>query len=249
MNRKFISILLISLSVTAGSCVYAMNKHYTKIISSMSEEISTMSSSIETLNSDILALRDEVSLRDTRISELEEEMSTITEDRDRLLEKINEMNREVSYSPYDLMSASNATGYHLAKALEGTELSGLADAFVEAEETTGVNAFLLASIAAWESSWGTSHKATFYNNLTGFAVYNSRTKGAEFDSKTENIITTAELLARDYLNPGGIYYSGKSIWDVNYRYCLTEDSSQPDYAWSEGIISIASSLVNKANAQ
>lgn len=127
-------------------------------------------------------------------------------------------------------------------ALKGTELYDLIPHFIEAENTYGVNAFALIGLVANESGWGTSERAKRDNNLTGYAVYSSSSKGRKFKSKRESILETARLLKETYLTPGGECYNGVSLWNVNERYCV----DVIPYQWSDIINQIAHKLQYKS---
>lgn len=179
--------------------------------------------------------------------ELEKQFSEISEELECARKKIDEYNRIVSFNEYNVTEPSNATIYHIRRALKGTELYDEAEAFLDAEKIYGINAFFMAAIAAQESAWGTSSRAMYQNNLTGHAVYNSNAKGTYFNSKYESIINTAHLLKSEYLSFDGLYFNGFSSLDVNKRYCLLEDGETIDYNWSWSINKIAYDLVEKAN--
>lgn len=113
----------------------------------------------------------------------------------------------------DLSKPSGVTEDDLRQVLS-RGLTGLEDAFVEAEETYGVNCVFLASIASHESAYATRMFAP--NNMFGYGR-------SGFSSKEECIMTVAKTLGTKYLSPGGSLYSGTTIKDVNRRYAA--DSS------------------------
>ena len=164
---------------------------------------------------------------------------------DKVKGEIDRMLEKVSFNPNNVTEPSNATEYHMKKALKGTALSKESASFIEAEKKYKVNALFLAGIVANESSWGTSNRAVSQNNLSGYAVYNDGAKGACFDSWRESILETAKLLSKDYLNPKGKYYNGTSTYDVNTLYCQV--GGQADYSWSKTVSSIANDFTNKIN--
>lgn len=89
-------------------------------------------------------------------------------------------------------------------------LVGCEEAFVKAEETYGVNAIFLISIASLESAHGTQMFRP--NNMFGYG----RTG---FSSKEECIMTVASGLGNKYLNPSGSLYGGSpTLKGVNKRY-------------------------------
>lgn len=177
-----------------------------------------------------------------KIKDLEEQL----EEKDEELEKLK---RPVTFNSYDVTEPSGTTVYHMRKALEGTALYDYAELFCAIEKEYGINAYLLPSIAAQESSWGTSNRAVNDNNLTGLEVYEPVSRGYVSDSKYDNLIRTAELLSSEYLSKNGKYYNGLSVYDINTKYCYYEDKSGPNYKWSDGVISIANQLIDKANGE
>ena len=105
----------------------------------------------------------------------------------------------------NLKSKSGVDAVTLNKVLKGTGLSGLGDAYVQAEKTYGVNAIFLISLTAEESGWGRSRRALEDNNLSGFEVYNDSAQGARFNSKHDSIMITGKLLGNSYLKSDGKY--------------------------------------------
>lgn len=171
----------------------------------------------------------------------------------RLLEEENIRKDNVNFNPYDVTQPSNIKDYELANVLyntiNGQGLIDYASYFVEAEEIYGINAFFICAIAAQESGWGAS-AAGNGTNITGYAVYTSTSEGFTFGNIRENILKTAELLSYDYTSPTGKYRTvwegygdGKSIWEINQRYCLYEDQITPDNNWSANLNSIANDFV------
>lgn len=184
--------------------------------------------------------------------EIKEEREQVERELARLaeIERISsENNRKdsVAFNPYNLLSPSNITGDEFHKVLLNSPRTTLADYawdFIYAEELYGVNAFFLAALVAQESSWGTSDRAKYQNNMTGYAVFNRGAAGADFNSKHRNIVETTELLKKMYLTPSGKYYSGGlATTDVNVRYCLDEFGNT-DYGWSSNINSIANGFAS-----
>lgn len=162
-------------------------------------------------------------------------------------QRIARINAKVSFNHMNVLELSGVTEVHMRRALEGTGLEDVADAFVAVEEEFGVNAFLVAAIAAQESAWGTSERSIYQNNLTGHAVYNSNAKGTYFETRSESVMNTGELLKNEYLTPGGHSFNGYSVEAINERYCFEEDGVTVDYDWCRSVISIAYDLKNKAN--
>lgn len=181
------------------------------------------------------------------IEELKKSNDNLREDLKASLIKIQQMEGDVYYNSEDVTLPSNATQYHMTKALKGTPLVAESNTFIEAEKEYGVNALFLAGIVANESSWGTSSRAINQNNLSGYAVYSRGATGAIFDSWKDSILATAKLLAKDYLTSNGECFNGKSVEGVNTLYCQNEDGT--DYTWSTQVDSIAKELQQKINSR
>lgn len=167
-----------------------------------------------------------------------------------------ERQASVGFNDMDVTRLSNMKAYELENVLYSvTSWSGMApyaSYFIEAEEMYGVNALFICAIAAHESGWG-KYPAGDGTNLTGYAVYSSTSSGTTFEGGVRhNILETARLIAEDYVNPNGIYHTewtgynyGKSIYEINSKYCLKEDRKTTDMGWSESIGKIAKNLSSK----
>lgn len=91
-------------------------------------------------------------------------------------------------------------------------LSGLEEAFYQAEQDYGINCLFVMAIAAHESANGTICFRP--NNMFGYG-------SSGFSSKAEGIDVVSRALANSYLSPGGSLYSGKTISSVNKRYAAS----------------------------
>lgn len=164
-----------------------------------------------------------------------------------------ERQASVGFNDMDVTRLSNMKAYELENVLYSiTSWSGLApyaSYFIEAENTYGINALFICAIAAQESGWG-KYPAGDGTNLTGYAVYNSTSSGTTFEGGIRhNILETTRLIAEDYVSPTGKYRTvwdnynnGKSIYEINVRYCLYQDMKTTDFRWSTNIGKIANSL-------
>lgn len=118
---------------------------------------------------------------------------------------------------YDFKSKSNVSAEALSNALF-YNLKDLAPVFVECEQQYGVNAIVLASLAAFESDWGRSGLAVSNNNLYGWRLGSGN--WASFSSKSECIHHVAQFLNENYLSTDGKYYGGATTLDaVGVKYC------------------------------
>lgn len=147
----------------------------------------------------------------------------------------------IQYNEFDLREVSNVTEDELNQILDGTNLKELVPYYKEAEEKYGVNALFLIGITALESGWGTSDRAIYDNNYTGFGVYDDSSEGINSSTKRGNILGTAKCLSEQYLSENGDYYNGYSIKEVNIKYCLDKNKN-PDYNWSTEINKIVKDL-------
>lgn len=164
-----------------------------------------------------------------------------------------ERQASVGFDDMDVTRLSNITPYELQNVLyntvNGEGLAPYASYFVEAEQLYGINAFFICALAAQESGWG-RYAAGNGTNLTGYAVYNHGYEGETFEGGIRhNILATAELLAEKYVDANGPYHTewpgynyGKSIYEINVRYCLKSDMKTTDFEWSSNIGRIAYTL-------
>lgn len=171
-------------------------------------------------------MQGEINLKDQKIKQLKKE--------------IKEEKKTRFFDPKNVNSISNITVDDAKKMLSDTQLYPEAEAFVKAERIHHVNAVFLMGIAAHESAWGTSRRAREDNNLTGYGVYSDSAKGINKPSKEEGLLATAETLHERYLTPGGSYYEGTSVADVNKHYCVGNE-------WAGAVVGYAYQLMNKLN--
>ena len=157
-----------------------------------------------------------------------------------------------SYSASDLNSTING------KISSTSKLKDLGNDFVNNQNTYGVNALLMASIAINESGWGDSSIAKNKNNLFGLnAVAASPSQSANYYSSVSTCIKdfAETYMSKKYLNPNGSNYRGAYLgnkasginvqyasdpyWGekaANYAYYLGEKlSSKDEYRYTIGI--------------
>lgn len=146
--------------------------------------------------------------------------------------------KEPNFNPYDVTELSNLNKEQIHKMLEGTELITLVDAFYWYEQQYNVNLIFIASIVALESSWGRSSLAISHNNLTGYIGGNGQYYS--FSSWGESLEETFRLIGYEYTKEEGLFYNGKSVWNINQKYC--ELSS-----WTDKVITIGNELISKIN--
>lgn len=145
---------------------------------------------------------------------------------------------EPNFNPYNVTELSNLNKEQIYQMLEGTELITLVDAFYWYEQEYNVNLIFIASIVALESSWGRSSLAISHNNLTGYIGGNGQYYS--FSSWGESLEETFRLIGYEYTKEEGLFYNGKSVWNINQKYC--ELSS-----WTDKVITIGNELISKIN--
>jgi uncharacterized protein YraI len=93
-------------------------------------------------------------------------------------------------------------------------------AFIQAQETWGVNALYLMAHAALESAWGTSSIARSKNNIYGFMAYDDDPYGsaAVFRSMADCIMHCSAYIRREYHSYGGKWHNGAHLVGMNVRY-------------------------------
>lgn len=160
------------------------------------------------------------------------------------LKAIEEENRraQVGVNLENVLEISHITEDELIAVFDFYEyshaLKDIAWIFVEAEKTYGINAFIMASIASWESDYGRSPRAIYDKNYLGWGVTSASATGINSSSAYENIMGAAQFLREEYLSENGLYYNGVSTWGLMQNYCRDEYGNPSD-AWRVGVNSIA----------
>lgn len=127
----------------------------------------------------------------------------------------------------NLLTKSNITIEELQKGFANTNMQGLEQYFINAENETGINAIYLAGLATHESGWNTSDFARERNNLFGWQSYDSNLNATKrFASKEESIMTVARALKKMYLSENGCYFNGYKISDISKRYASDKQHDQ-----------------------
>lgn len=233
----FTSLLLILIIVLGGKYL----KHIQQEIETNQKTIEQLKVEKEKSIESFKQLEEEKTKLETKLKKQEEKMNSTEIQNQQLEQQLQDMLKNVSLNAQDVSQPSGATVYHMKKALKGTTMYHLANAFVEAENTYGVNAFFLAGIVALESSWATSPRAIDgSNNLTGHGVFTNASRGSQFSSHDESVMITARDISRDYLTSEGEFYNGKSIAGVNIKYSASTD-------WKDNVAQIGFDLLYEAN--
>lgn len=127
----------------------------------------------------------------------------------------------------NLLTKSNITIEELQKGFANTNMQGLEQYFINAENETGINAIYLAGLATHESGWNTSEFAKERNNLFGWQSYDSNLNATKrFASKEESIMTVARALKKMYLSENGCYFNGYTISGISKRYASDKQHNQ-----------------------
>lgn len=107
-----------------------------------------------------------------------------------------------SYDPFTITNLSSGAFDYL---LEGTDMEGLGEAFVEMEQEYGVNALFALAVAKTESGLGNSKMAVRQNNFFGMI-------GCSYDTQYDGVIGFAELMQKGW-------YKDKTIDQIARTYC------------------------------
>ncbi len=115
----------------------------------------------------------------------------------------------------------NHAAADLDRALAGTGLAGLGQAFLAAEQEHGIDAVTLAAICIHESGWGTSKLARDKGNLAGLGAYGPGL-GMAFESRADCIDYLARLLAGrpGTLTEVGAWYAEDPGWAAKVAACM-----------------------------
>lgn len=172
-------------------------------------------------------------------AEQEAEAKRLAEEAQRLKEEEEARQRALlkpTFNPYNLREKSNITEKQFYSLLNNTGLNDVAWVFSYAEEYYGINGLFLLGLTALESGWGNSYRAIHHNNLTGYNIV-SDASVYTFENRAKSVLTTARLLSKDYLTEDGRYYNGYSVWNVNQKYCASDD-------WADKIVAISNKLLS-----
>lgn len=122
------------------------------------------------------------------------------------------------------------------------KLAGLGQAFIDAENTDGVNAFFGIAQAALETGWGTSAIAEDFNNLFGITAYDANPYGdaSHYNSPEDCVAYWGNFIKTAYLTPGGAYFVSATPAGVARHW-----ASDPNYAAK--VVSIMNSLASEVN--
>ena len=126
----------------------------------------------------------------------------------------------------DMRTPSALTAYEINLFLEDTGLNGLGEAYIKAENESGVNAMFLVALSMIESGNGNSKLSKNKNNIFGYQAYDSDpyNSAKTFSSKEECIYEVASVISKKYLTEDGPYFGGGyTINHINKRYATDPD--------------------------
>lgn len=130
----------------------------------------------------------------------------------------------------DVTTPSFLSSDELDNIFEGTNLEGLGKYYIKAENETGINALVQASITALETGHGTSYAFNYKNNTHGNTVNG---EVISFDSVEESILKSARNLKNNYVSEGR-----NTINKIHSKYC------PPDEQWANKVADIFKSYCN-----
>lgn len=158
------------------------------------------------------------------VEEIQEEIIQTEEQSTEEQKQVSNLN--ISFD-MNLLTKSNITIEELQKGFANTNMQGLEQYFINAENETGINAIYLAGLATHESGWNTSNFARERNNLFGWQSYDSNLNATKrFASKEESIMTVARALKKMYLSENGCYFNGYTISGISKRYASDKQHNQ-----------------------
>ncbi len=205
-----------------------------QMISDLGEQIDDLDQSLQYMEEDKKQLEMRNRSLQSENEGLEEDRKKLEDEKEELTELLSmryktyqtALSRQGANHPVLTPSGFSARQFDDAwKKLGADGLVGTGEAFVRAEAQTGVNALVLASIAAHESGFGRSRIARDKKNLYGFGAYDSSPYDSahNFSSFQEGTIKVAEFLSRNYLSRSGRYYQGDNLYSINTYYATSQD--------------------------
>lgn len=154
------------------------------------------------------------------------------------------MRSTTTYTAEELGSIINNLIPKNSKYADESKMRNIGQDLIDSQNKYGVNALLIAGIAANESAWGTSKIAREKNNLFGWKAYDSDPNMAgAFRSPSHCIQEYMQIhMSKGYLFPGDWRYMGGYLGDkgsgINVKYAS-------DPYWGEKAASIAMNIDSK----
>lgn len=119
--------------------------------------------------------------------------------------------------------------------LKNTGLANFGSAFIYAEQTSGIGADYLVSIAIHESGWGSNTWWKDWNNCFSWGITDSGPNSEAYKikvmTKFDAIVYIAKQIKALYLTKGGAYYKGETLGSIGTYYAT-------DGSWASGVINI-----------
>jgi LysM repeat protein len=143
-----------------------------------------------------------------------------------------------------LLSKSGLSVDQINNLLAGKgKLADLGQAFIDAENNDGVNAFFGIAQAALETGWGTSAIAEDFNNLFGITAYDANPYGdaSHYNSPADCVAYWGNFIKTAYLTQGGAYFVSATPAGVARHW-----ATDPNYA--SKIVAIMNTLAAEVNA-
>jgi len=212
-----ISILLMLIVLALGT-----GKYFSIVRQERLEEIRQTEEANEQMLQQLRENQEQLREASDRLGQLEEMLLNLQR-MERIVSRSAAPSRggRVTVATMPLSTPSGFTAERLERALSGTGLAGLGQAFYGAEKAYGVNGVILAAICIHESGWGTSRLAREKNNLAGLGAY-SAGMGMTFDTRADCIDYLARLLAGrpGTLEQVGAWYAADPEWAAKVGACV-----------------------------
>lgn len=141
------------------------------------------------------------------------------------------------FNPYDITQLSGLTSEDYNKILRNLKPNQYGEPllkngdigylFVEIEKQYGINGIFALALCQKESGSGSSLLAHEKLNFVGLGANDIDPSGMakKFETRSESLHKSFQYIKDNYLSESGPYYNGKSIFDLNVKYC-----SQIDWA-------------------
>ncbi|WP_461369200.1 glucosaminidase domain-containing protein [Candidatus Darwinibacter acetoxidans] len=214
-----ISILLMLIVLALGT-----GRYFALVRQERLEEIRQIEEENERLIKKARQAQEQIRIMDERLVELEEMLLNLQRTEQIVSGTLpSRGGRQYTVTTMPLLSPSGFSPARFERAFKGTPLAGIGEALVQAEAETGINALVLAAIAAHESGWGRSRIAKEKNNLAGLGAYDHSPGSAiRFENREECVMFLAELL-RD--RPGSLeeiggWYASDPRWAAKAGRCM-----------------------------
>jgi beta-N-acetylglucosaminidase len=217
--------LLISMLIMLIILALGTDRYFALVRQERLEEIRQIEEENERLIKKARQAQEQIRIMDERLTELEEMLLNLQRTEQIVSGTLpSRGGRQYTVTTMPILSPSGFSPARFERAFKGTPLAGIGEALVQAEAETGINALVLAAIAAHESGWGRSRIAKEKNNLAGLGAYDHSPGSAiRFESREECVMFLAELL-RD--RPGesleeiGWWYASDPRWAAKAGRCM-----------------------------